>query len=115
MLARCLAVEWPCGRPWPIGHWATGDSPPFSQHAATVYRLFTSRPVRLVERLKEVPCMSETSAQILLAEIGTDMRQFPAVQPVEPNTERHLNAAHDGRFDIVEGNFQACDFGGCNH
>ena len=30
-----------------------------------------------VERLKEVPGLSETSAQILLAEIGIDMRQFP--------------------------------------
>jgi transposase len=27
--------------------------------------------------LKEVPGLSETSAQILIAEIGTDMRQFP--------------------------------------
>jgi transposase len=35
-----------------------------------------------IERLKEVPGLSETSAQILLAEIGTDMRQFP--------TARHL-------------------------
>jgi transposase len=35
-----------------------------------------------LERLKEVPGLSETSAQILLAEIGTDMRQFP--------TARHL-------------------------
>jgi transposase len=31
----------------------------------------------IVERLKEVPGLSETSAQILIAEIGTDMRQFP--------------------------------------
>ena len=31
----------------------------------------------IVERLKEVPGLSETSAQILLAEIGIDMRQFP--------------------------------------
>jgi transposase len=31
-----------------------------------------------LERLKEVPGLSETSAQILLAEIGIDMRQFPA-------------------------------------
>ena len=30
-----------------------------------------------LERLKEVPGLSETSAQILLAEIGIDMRQFP--------------------------------------
>ena len=30
-----------------------------------------------IERLKEVPGLSETSAQILIAEIGTDMRQFP--------------------------------------
>ena len=30
-----------------------------------------------IERLKEVPSLSETSAQVLLAEIGTDMRQFP--------------------------------------
>jgi len=30
-----------------------------------------------LERLKEVPGLSETSAQILLAEIGTDMKQFP--------------------------------------
>jgi len=30
-----------------------------------------------IERLKEVPGLSDTSAQILLAEIGTDMRQFP--------------------------------------
>jgi transposase len=30
-----------------------------------------------IERLKEVPGLSETSAQILLAEVGTDMRQFP--------------------------------------
>jgi transposase len=30
-----------------------------------------------VERLKEVPGLSETSAQILIAEIGTDMTQFP--------------------------------------
>jgi len=30
-----------------------------------------------IERLKEVPGLSETAAQILLAEIGTDMRQFP--------------------------------------
>ena len=29
-----------------------------------------------IERLKEVPGLSETSAQILLAEIGTDMSQF---------------------------------------
>jgi transposase len=35
-----------------------------------------------IERLKEVPGLSETSAQILLAEIGTDMRQLP--------TARHL-------------------------
>jgi transposase len=31
----------------------------------------------LVKRLKEIPGLSETSAQILLAEIGTDMKQFP--------------------------------------
>ena len=31
----------------------------------------------IVERLKEVPGLSETSAQILIAEIGTDMSQFP--------------------------------------
>jgi transposase len=30
-----------------------------------------------IERLKEVPGLSEISAQILIAEIGTDMRQFP--------------------------------------
>ncbi|MFZ0853739.1 MAG: transposase, partial [Hyphomicrobiaceae bacterium] len=30
-----------------------------------------------LERLKEVPGLSETSAQILIAEIGTDMSQFP--------------------------------------
>ena len=30
-----------------------------------------------VERLKQVPGLSQTSAQILIAEIGTDMRQFP--------------------------------------
>jgi transposase len=30
-----------------------------------------------IERLKEVPGLSETSAQILLAEIGSDMGQFP--------------------------------------
>jgi len=30
-----------------------------------------------LDRLKEVPGLSETSAQILLAEIGIDMRQFP--------------------------------------
>ena len=30
-----------------------------------------------LERLKEVPGLSETSAQTLLAEIGIDMRQFP--------------------------------------
>jgi transposase len=30
-----------------------------------------------IERLKEVPGLSETSTQILIAEIGTDMRQFP--------------------------------------
>src|SRR5262245_3160092 len=30
-----------------------------------------------VERLKEVPGLSETAPQILLAEIGTDMRQLP--------------------------------------
>jgi len=30
-----------------------------------------------VERLKEVPGLSETSAQVLIAEIGTDMSQFP--------------------------------------
>jgi len=30
-----------------------------------------------VERLKEAPGLSETSVQILIAEIGTDMRQFP--------------------------------------
>jgi transposase len=30
-----------------------------------------------IERLKEVSGLSETSAQILIAEIGTDMRQFP--------------------------------------
>ena len=35
-----------------------------------------------IERLKEVPGLSETSTQILLAEIGTAMRQFP--------TARHL-------------------------
>src|SRR5262249_31043998 len=35
-----------------------------------------------IERLKEVPGLSETSAQILLAEIGADMSQFP--------TARHL-------------------------
>jgi transposase len=31
----------------------------------------------VIERLKEVPGLSEISAQILIAEIGTDMRQFP--------------------------------------
>jgi transposase len=30
-----------------------------------------------IERLKEIPGLSETSAQILLAEIGPDMSQFP--------------------------------------
>ncbi len=30
-----------------------------------------------IERLKEIPGLSETSAQILIAEIGTDMSQFP--------------------------------------
>lgn len=30
-----------------------------------------------IERLKEVPGLSDTSVQILIAEIGTDMRQFP--------------------------------------
>jgi transposase len=30
-----------------------------------------------IERLKEVPGLSETSVQILLAEIGTDMSRFP--------------------------------------
>jgi hypothetical protein len=30
-----------------------------------------------IERLKQVPGLSGTSAQILIAEIGTDMRQFP--------------------------------------
>jgi hypothetical protein len=30
-----------------------------------------------IERLKEVPGLSETSVQILIAEIGADMRQFP--------------------------------------
>lgn len=30
-----------------------------------------------IERLKEVPGLSETSVQILIAEIGTDMSQFP--------------------------------------
>ena len=30
-----------------------------------------------VERLKDVPGLSETSAQILIAEIGMDMKQFP--------------------------------------
>ena len=30
-----------------------------------------------VQRLTEVPGLSETSAQVLIAEIGTDMRQFP--------------------------------------
>jgi transposase len=30
-----------------------------------------------LDRLKQVPGLSETSAQILLAEIGIDMRQFP--------------------------------------
>ena len=30
-----------------------------------------------VERLKEIPGLSETSAQILIAEIGADMSQFP--------------------------------------
>ena len=30
-----------------------------------------------LERLKEVPGLSQTSAQIIIAEIGTDMRQFP--------------------------------------
>jgi transposase len=38
----------------------------------------TLEPFRdILERLNEVPGLSETSAQILLAEIGTDMRQFP--------------------------------------
>lgn len=31
----------------------------------------------IVERLMEVPGLSETSVQIVIAEIGTDMRQFP--------------------------------------
>jgi|SRR5689334_18209455 transposase len=31
----------------------------------------------VIERLKEIPGLSETAAQILLAEIGTDMRHFP--------------------------------------
>ncbi len=31
----------------------------------------------IVERLKQVPGLSETSVEILIAEIGTDMRQFP--------------------------------------
>ena len=31
----------------------------------------------VLQRLKEIPGLSETSAEILLAEIGTDMRQFP--------------------------------------
>jgi transposase len=31
----------------------------------------------VIERLKEVPGLSEVSAQILIAEIDTDMRQFP--------------------------------------
>jgi hypothetical protein len=31
----------------------------------------------VIERQMEVPGLSETSAQILLAEIGTDMRRFP--------------------------------------
>jgi transposase len=36
------------------------------------------RPFRdAIERLKEIPGLSETSAQILIAEIGTDMNQFP--------------------------------------
>lgn len=36
------------------------------------------RPFRdAIERLKEIPGLSETSAQILIAEIGTDMTQFP--------------------------------------
>ena len=30
-----------------------------------------------IERLKEIPGLSETSVQILIAEIGTDMSQFP--------------------------------------
>jgi transposase len=30
-----------------------------------------------IERLKEIPGLSETAAQTLLGEIGTDMRQFP--------------------------------------
>jgi transposase len=61
-----------------------------SQHLKTIEQLeetitaFDARieaalePFRdLVKRLKEVPGLSETSAQILLAEIGTDMKQFP--------------------------------------
>ncbi|MGE0769819.1 MAG: IS110 family transposase [Hyphomicrobiaceae bacterium] len=36
------------------------------------------RPFRdTIERLKEIPGLSETSAQILIAEIGMDMSQFP--------------------------------------
>jgi transposase len=30
-----------------------------------------------IERLREIPGLSETSAQVLIAEIGTDMTQFP--------------------------------------
>jgi transposase len=33
--------------------------------------------LKVTQRLKEVLGLCETSAQILLAEIGTDMRQFP--------------------------------------
>jgi len=36
------------------------------------------RPFRdAIERLKEIPGLSQTSAEILIAEIGTDMTQFP--------------------------------------
>jgi hypothetical protein len=37
------------------------------------------------------------------------------MQAVEPNTNRHLDTADHRWLDIVEGNFQARDFGGCNH
>lgn len=60
------------------------------QHLATIEQLeatiaaFDARieaalePFRgVVERLKEIPGLSQTSVEVLIAEIGTDMRQFP--------------------------------------
>ena len=69
---------------------ALPPSLPHRQHLKTIEQLeetiaaFDARieaalePFRdAIERLKKVPGLSGTSAQILIAEIGTDMRQFP--------------------------------------